>query len=330
MDLDAFSAVHRAEWERLRELCKQPRLSGADADELLRLYQSVSTQLSTLRSISPESALSGSLAALLARARTRFTGARSGPWAPVRQFFEYSLPAACYRLRWLTIAIGVIFTGVAVLFGLWAMNSPDLLRFMSSQQDLEQLTGQDFAAYYSENPATSFGGQVWVNNSFVAAQAIFFGITGVWVPFVLYNNAMNIGITGGVMFAYDRGDTFFSYILPHGLMELTAIFLAAAAGLKIFWAWIAPGSMRRRDALAREGRALATVALGLVVILLVSGIVEAWVTPSTLPVWLKITIGAAVLVGYWAYTVILGGRAVRAGHQGDLSEEERGSLLPAA
>src|SRR5699024_11669474 len=60
-------------------------------------------------------------------------------------------------------------------------------------------------------------------------------------------------------------DVFFGLILPHGLMELTAIFIAAAAGLKLFWAWVSPGPRTRSRALAEEGRALFTVALGLVV-----------------------------------------------------------------
>lgn len=60
--------------------------------------------------------------------------------------------------------------------------------------------------------------------------------------------------------------------------------------------------------MADEGRSLITIALGLVLVLLVSGIVEGFVTPSPLPVWVKITIGALVLAGYWAYTLVLGGK----------------------
>ena len=130
------------------------------------------------------------------------------------------------------------------------------------------------------------------------------------------------------MFAFDRGDVFFSYILPHGLMELTAIFIAAAAGLRIFWSWVSPGPHTRLDSLAREGRSLITVAVGLVLVLFVSGLVEGFVTPSPLPVWAKISIGALVLAGYWAYTLILGGRAVRGGGVRRSGRGRRRSLRP--
>ena len=84
-------------------------------------------------------------------------------------------------------------------------------------------------------------------------------------------------------------------ILPHGLLELMAIFVAAGVGLRLFWAWVAPGQRTRLDSLAAEGRSLVTVAVGLVLVLAVSGVVEGFVTPSALPHWLRLGLGAAVL-----------------------------------
>lgn len=329
MDLDAFTAVHREEWERLKALNSRRRLSGAEADELLRLYQSVSTHLSLIRSVAPEGALSASLSTLLAQTRTRFTGARSNFMEDLARFFVLSLPAAFYRLRWLTLIVAAAFGLVALCYGVWTANNPAVFRAMGDDEQWRQIAERGFVDYYSNNPAASFAGQVWTNNAWIAAQSVAFGITGIWVPYVMYANAQNIGIMGGLMFSYDRGDVFFSYILPHGLMELTAVFIAGAAGLRIFWAWVAPGPMRRLTALAQEGRSLITVALGLVLVLFVSGLVEAFVTPSTLPVWAKIGIGSAVLGCYWAYTLIWGRRAVQAGQLGDLAEQDAGAMLPA-
>ncbi|HEY8296134.1 MAG TPA: stage II sporulation protein M, partial [Micrococcaceae bacterium] len=128
MDLDAFAAVHQSQWDRLDVLARQRVLSGADADELLRLYQSASTHLSTVRSVAPEGALSAVLSIRLARARTRFTGARSNFMADVARFLVLTLPAAFYRLRWLTLAVGAAFALIAVLYGWWAADNPGVLR----------------------------------------------------------------------------------------------------------------------------------------------------------------------------------------------------------
>ncbi len=330
MDLDAFTAVHRRQWERLNSLARKRRLTGNEADELLELYQSTSAQLSLIRSVAAESPLSASLSAILANARTRFTGARSNVFVDVARFFAISLPAAFYRLRWLTVIVGAVFTVIGALFAAWAAGNPAVLAALGSDARLQQLVNHDFVNYYSENPAASFAGSVWTNNAWIAAQCVALGITGVFVPYSLFMNAQNVGITAGVMFAYGRGDTFFSYILPHGLMELTSVFIASAAGLRIFWAWVSPGPRTRLDSLALEGRSLVTTAVGLVFVLFISGLVEAYVTPSPLPVWAKITVGALVLAAYWTYTLVPGRRAWLAGERGDLSADDAGAAAPSA
>ncbi|WP_427016700.1 stage II sporulation protein M [Pseudarthrobacter sp. P1] len=330
MDLDAFSDVHAPQWKRLDALAAQRSLSGAEADELLRLYQSTSGHLSLVLSVAQEGALSASLSGTLARARTRFTGAKSNAFADLARFFAISLPAAFYRLRWLTLSVGAAFTVLALLFGVWAGGNPEVLAALGGDLRLKQLVEHDFVDYYSNNPAASFASQVWTHNAWIAAMCVALGITGVFVPYIIFSNAQGVGITGGVMFAYDRGDVFFSYILPHGLMELTAVFIAAAAGLRIFYAWVRPGPHSRLDALAMEGRALVTVAVGLVFVLLASGLVEGFVTPSGLPVWAKVSIGALVLAAYWTYTLVLGGRAYRAGERGDLDADDAGAVAVAS
>lgn len=330
MDIDAFSAVHSAKWARLHALAHQGRLSGDEADELLKLYQAASSHLSLIRSVAPEGALSASLSATLAQARTRFTGARSNFMEDLATFFVVSLPAAFYRLRWMTLWCGVFFCLVGAAYALWIGTSPEALRALGSNAQLKRYVDEEFIDYYSENPAASFAGAVWTNNAWIGAQAVALGITGFWVPMMLVANAQGVGIAAGLFAATGKLDVFFSYILPHGLMELTAVFIASAAGLKIFWAMVSPGPRRRIQAVADEGRSLITVALGLVAVLFISGLVEAFVTPSPLPVWAKLLIGALVLAAYWVYTLVLGGRAFRAGSTGDLDSKDAGYRAIAA
>lgn len=330
MDIDAFTSVHSADWKRLDELAARRRLSGPEADELLRLYQRASTHLSIVRSVAPEGTLSAALSMRLSRARTRLTGSRSNAMEDLAGFFIFSLPAAFYRIRWLTAAVAAVFLLLAWLTGLWALNTPGVLAAVGSDAEIRRYVDEDFVNYYSENPAASFSGMVWTNNAWIAVQAVAFGITGVWVPWILYQNAANLGLTAAMMAAHDRLDVFFVYILPHGFMELTAIFIASAAGLRIFWTLVAPGRRPRMDALAHEGRSLMTVALGLVVVLFISGLVEGFVTPSPLPDWLRLGIGFLVFAAYWAYTLILGRRAYLAGHRGDLSARDAGAYVRTA
>lgn len=325
MDLDAFSAAHRAEWDRLAALGKKRQLSGAEADELIDRYQSGATHLSTIKTTAGSTVHGDTLSVALSLARLRFTGAGANVLSQLPRFFVLQLPAALYRLRWLTLAVAVATFLVAGLYAAWALSNPQVLANFGTDAQLRKLANSDFVDYYSENPAASFTGLVWTNNAWIAAQCIAFGIVGVYVPFIILQNAQNLGVTAAVLFSYDQGDIFFLYIAPHGMLELTAIFVAAAAGLRIFWAWIAPGVRTRGQALAEDARAMFTVAIGLVFVLLVSGVIEGFVTPAPWPWPVKIGIGAAALLAFVGYMLIVGGRAYRSGETGDLAERDLGA-----
>lgn len=183
------------------------------------------------------------------------------------------------------------------------------------------MVNHDFESYYSEHPAGSFALQVWVNNSWVAAQCIAFAILlGLPIPYVLFQNAANLGVNAGLMFGAGKGDLFLGLITPHGLLELTAVFLAGAVGMRLGWTVIAPGDRPRGQVLAEQGRAVVAAAIGLAVVLLASGLIEALVTPSPLPTWTRIGIGVVAELAFLGYVVHFGRKAARAGETGDLDD----------
>jgi hypothetical protein len=89
-------------------------------------------------------------------------------------------------------------------------------------------------------------------------------------------------------------------------------------GLRLFWSWVEPGDRSRPQAIAREGRTAGTVALGLVAVLLVSGVIEAFVTPSGLPTWARVGIGILAEAAFFAYVFVLGRAAYLRGETGDV------------
>jgi uncharacterized membrane protein SpoIIM required for sporulation len=328
VDLDAFVAVHRDEWNRLDQLSKRRRLSGAEVDELVLLYQRAATHLSVIRSSAPDAALSARLSTTVARARATVTGGHEPIWREFARLVTVSFPAAVYRARWWAIGSAAGSLGVAAALAVWIAETPSAQASLGSKQQIQQLVNNDFENYYSENAASGFAAQVWTNNAWVAAFCFALGVTGIGVVWVLAQNAINLGVVGGVMAANGRLGLFFGLITPHGLLELTAVFVAAGAGLKLFWAWVDPGPRPRGQALAEEGRAMVTIAIGLIGVLLVSGLVEAFVTPSPLPTWARIGIGVVVWVGFLGYVVRFGRPAVLAGETGDLRAELAGDVRP--
>src|SRR6202020_2038002 len=119
-------------------------------------------------------------------------------------------------------------------------------------------------------------------------------LLGLPVIYMLWVNAMNLSVDGAYMTAAGRSDVFYTLILPHGLLELTSLFISAGVGLKVGWAIVAPGARSRLAALEEEGRIAGVIGIGLVCTLLCSGIIEAFVTPSNLPPAARIGIGALV------------------------------------
>jgi uncharacterized membrane protein SpoIIM required for sporulation len=332
VDLDAFVRQHAPEWERLDTLTKRRRLSGAESDELVDLYQRVATQLSQVQSSSPDPALVSRLSSLVARARSAVTGAHVPAWTMVSRFVTVVFPVAVWRARWWWTAAGLGFAAVATAVGWWVATHPEVQATIGTPEEIRDLVDSGFAGYYSSHPAGSFAAQVWTNNAWAAAAALVLGACLVLpcIVWALWPNALNVGIVGGIMAANGRLDLFFGLITPHGLLELTAVFVAAGVGMRLGWTIIDPGRRPRSVAIAEEGRAAFSVAIGLVGVLAVSGVIEAFVTPSPLPTWARILIGVAAWLGFLAYVVVLGRRAEAAGDIGDLVGDDATDTLPYA
>lgn len=334
MDLDVFVSAHRAEWDRLDALLRrQRRLNGAEADELVTLYQRTATHLSLIRSSTPDPQLTGRLTQLVARARSAVTGTRRASWRDVTRFLTQSFPAAVYRSRHWWVPAALLSTVIAALLGWWIGTHPEVQSSIAAPSDLRELTrpGGQYETYYSSHPAASFAAQVWTNNAQAAAMCLVLGAFLCFpVVWILFQNMLNLGVGIGLMSSAGRLDTFLGLVLPHGLLELTAVFVAAGTGLRLGWTVIDPGPRTRRAALAEEGRAAIGMAIGLALVLFVSGAIEGFVTPSGLPTWARIGIGIAAELAFLTYVFVLGGRAARAGDTGDLDPAEQSARLPLA
>jgi uncharacterized membrane protein SpoIIM required for sporulation len=318
VDLDAYVLAHHGEWERLEALTRKRRLDGRESDELVERYQRVATHLSVIRTAAPDATVITYLSLLLSRARNRAGASRGGTWSGVRSFALERFPAALYRLRWWwigTAAANVVATAVMMW---WLLDHPDVEQSLLSPRDVDRLVNHRFAGYYSQYAATHFAAEVWTNNVWVAALCLALGVLGLPIVYLLFQNVANLAVIGSIMTRHGRAAQFWGLILPHGMLELTAVFVAAGVGLRLFWSWVEPGDLPRSQSFAREGRTAGTVALGLVGVLAVSGCIEAFVTPSSLPTSARIAIGALAEAAFLAYVFVLGRQAHLRGHTGDI------------
>ncbi|GAA4680924.1 stage II sporulation protein M [Phytohabitans rumicis] len=310
VDLDAYVAEHDGEWRRLEQLSRGHRLSADEADELVALYQRAATHLSVVRSRSPDPALVARLSRLVLSARAAITGGSRFSRREVGRFFTESFPVAVYRAwPWWT-GVGALSTVLTGFLMWWVAGHPESAAAFIGEDAAAELVESGFAGYYTEHLPSAFAFHLWTHNAWLAAQCLASGVLIVPTLWLLWNNALNVGVVGGVMLSYDRGDLFFGLITPHGLLELTGIYVAAGVGLRIGWAWIAPGPHRTRGrAVAEAGRSGMLVALGLVCVFAVAGVIEAFVTPSPLPTVFRVAIGALAWLAFLGYIAILGRRS---------------------
>ena len=167
--------------------------------------------------------------------------------------------------------------------GVWLANSQAAVEASAPEAVREAYVEEDFEAYYSSEPAAQFASEVFVNNVQVAIYAFAAGILLCGVTaYILILNGSNLGVAAGLFAAAGESPKFWGLILPHGLLELSAVVIAGAAGLRLGWAIIDPGDRARRDALAEQGRRSVVIILGLIVVFAVAGVIEGFVTGSSL------------------------------------------------
>jgi len=185
---------------------------------------------------------------------------------------------------------------------------------------------EDFEEYYSSAPAAQFSTEVLTNNIQVSFLVFVAGIA--WaVPSILLLifNGANIGVAAGLFHDAGQASKFWGLILPHGLLEMSAIVVAGAGGLRLGWSLVAPGDRTRSQSLVEEAQRSVSIVLGLIVVFIVAGLIEGFVTPSSLPTEARVSIGVAAFAAFWSYIVSYGPRAVAAGDTGSMAHNSDAS-----
>lgn len=325
MDVDRFVATNQDAWQRLDVLAARAgrsvkRLSPTELDELVALYQQVSTHLSLARTEYREPALTASLTQLTARAGAVVYGTRPRTLRALADFFAVTFPAALWHARHFIAISAAVFLVPALALGVWVAGSPAALDAAVPTELRDGYVEEEFEAYYEVSP--EFAAAVGTNNIQVGILAFASGIAFcvLTVLILLYNGA-SIGVVGGLFGAVGRLDVFFfGGILPHGLLELTAVFVAGGAGLRLGWTLLDPGDRPRPAALVEEGRRAVVIVLGLVVVFGVAALIEGFITGSALPAWLRVGVGALAWLLFCVYGYVLGRSAARRGFTGALGE----------
>jgi uncharacterized membrane protein SpoIIM required for sporulation len=308
VDFNRFAETSRPQWQRLeRYLTRMEsdaafRASLQQVEEIHELYQHACTDLARVAPFAAEPELKRYLEWLVARAYCQIYASRPRPVFSFRRWLFETLPQT-FRRHIRAFQLSTVLTLLGVLFGAMVLAAdPEaksvLLPFAHLQGTPKERVAVEMAGKGREleGAKSRFSAQLITNNTRVAFLSFALGMTAAFgTALVLFYNGV---ILGAVVYDYiaDGQIAFLlGWLLPHGVIEIPALVVAGQAGIVLGHALIGWGTRKSRGQRLREvGPDLATLAGGVVVMLVWAGIVEAFFSQyhePVVPYALKIAFG---------------------------------------
>jgi uncharacterized membrane protein SpoIIM required for sporulation len=310
--LDEFIRQRRPEWDALRALLDRAgrdprRLDAAEIERLGQAYRRVVADLALARRDFPGEQVVGYLNGLATRAYPLVYRAPAGSWRRIARFFLADFPRLYRESGAFVLAAFLLFALPAVAGYLVVMANPPAAEAILPPSVVQTVKGgRLWTDAMGEDRAPLFSSTIATNNLQVSILAFAGGILlGTLTVYVLILNGLMLGAVFAYVGAHGLDGRLLAFVSPHGYVELTVVFIAGGAGLRMAWALARPGLLGRRDALARAGGRAALLVLGAAPLLLAAGLIEGFVSPSPrIPDGVKYAVGP--LTGLALHAFLLG------------------------
>jgi uncharacterized membrane protein SpoIIM required for sporulation len=302
-------------WARLESLLgdiKQHGLHALGRDDLRELgllYRQTATDLSAVRSDPSSVQQSRYLNQLLGRAHYAVYSGQKKTVSRVIQFFWNEYPVIFRRYLSYTVASTAIFA-LGALAGMFiTLSSPDYMREFLGPQMVSTIEKHEMWTHSVVAAAPQESSFIMTNNMTVSFLTFAGGITaGLWTLFQLFFNGMLLGVIGVACAMNDMSIKLWSFVAPHGVLELPAIFIAGGAGLRLAQALLFPGTLSRRDSLAIGGNQTVQLLVGVIPVLIIAGTIEGFFSPSSVPAPAKFLVAALLFTLFTLYLTFGGKR----------------------
>ena len=271
-------------------------LTHDEVRELALLYRQTAADLSTAREDPASASLARYLNDLLGRSHNLvYSGAaRSGP-AGAWRFLAYDFPRV-FRdtLPHTMLAFALFMAGMGI--GLVVcLADPGFERFILSGQMMDTIERREMWTHAIVAIKPFASSRIMTNNIAVSlaacATGMFFGIGPVYM---MMFNGLLIGVIASACARADMALPLWSFVAPHGALELPAIFIAGGAGFVLAQGILFPGTLPRRDSVAIAGATAIRLLLGVIPLLVVAGIIEGFISPTSAAAGVKFVISAAM------------------------------------
>ncbi len=298
----------RPYWERLTELVERSGRSGVrnlshkELQELGLLYRQAAADLAAVREDPLEQGLARSLNQLLSRAHNLlYAGRKRSGWGIIR-FYRVEFPRIFRETFSYTLASALLFLFAGLVGALLTLHDASFERFFVGPAMMETIEHHKMwtESVLTVKPLAS--SEIMTNNIAVCFVAYVFGIfAGLGTIYSMLMNGFMIGVIGVACFEANMSNMLWSFVAPHGVLELPAIFMSGGAGLLLARGLLFPGLLPRRESLAQAGAKSARLIFGVIPTLIVAGTIEAFLSPTHLPATLKYLFAVALFSLFSVY-----------------------------
>ncbi len=321
----------RPYWERLTELVERSGRSGVrnlshkELQELGLLYRQAAADLAAVREDPLEQGLARSLNQLLSRAHNLlYAGRKRSGWGIIK-FYREDFPRTFRETFNYTLAAALLFLFAGIVSALLTLHDASFERYFLGPEMMETIEHHKMwtESVLTIKPLAS--SQIMTNNISVCFFTFASGIVaGLGTIYSMLMNGFLMGVIGVACFEANMSTMLWSFVAPHGVLELPAIFISGGAGLLLARGLLFPGLLPRRESLSQAGAKSARLIFGVIPTLIVAGTIEAFLSPTHLPPPLKYLFAAALFSLFTVYLTKSGRKVIPTegiGEQGQLAVE---------
>ena len=301
----------KSHWDRLEQLVSRAKnglggLNHAELQELGLLYRQTAADLAAAQEDRSSAQLAVYLNQLLGRSHNLiYTGRRAGA-AGIVTFYRETYPRLFRENLPQTMVAVAIFLLAAVAGWAVTIHDPGFAHRLLGPQMMDTIERREMWTHSVLTVQPMAASAITTNNLTVSFGCFAFGMTVIGTIWMMVLNGLMLGVVGAATWHAGMALQLWSFVAPHGVLELPAIMIAGGAGLEIARGLLFPGMLPRREALARAGGVASKLVLGAIPLLLVAGSIEAFFSPTGAPVPMKFTLAAVLGTGLVCWLFGLG------------------------
>lgn len=310
MDLRQFIQNYRNEWQRLEQFINQLQKSKRNLEsntikEFHQSYLKVSQSLSYSQTYFPEEDVTYYLNELVAKAHNLLYRDKISSRTQLKHFFSQTFIKLLLEQRNAVYVAFFLFLFGGVAGYVSVLIDPLHIHTILPAEIAQNVNPERIGASEGVTGSSFISASIMTNNIQVAFLAFAGGITfGLLTVYVLIYNGILVGALAGLFFSAGNSYEFWAFIVPHGIIELTAIFIAGGAGLLMGYKLFVPGPYRRTYQLKVQAKRSVQLLIGTIPLFIIAGIIEGYVTPSSLSLEMKYLFAFITLIGLILYIII--------------------------